>query len=117
MAKNSVSAYHDTLSMWRPLLAKGLEEDGWLQDWTTLGTLQGRDSSRSVSAQVVAKSEGTWSASGLVAALNHEASRLTGLAGFTATTELQDGDHFKGGDVVSKWEGPARLVLAPNARS
>jgi nicotinate-nucleotide pyrophosphorylase (carboxylating) len=108
--------YHGQLGLWKELLHAGLREDGWQWDWTTLGTLGAASKGRSrlekpLKARVVAKSTGIWAASSLVPALNSVAAELGGPAAM-ARTRRQDGERFKPGDVLSEWNGPARLVLA-----
>jgi nicotinate-nucleotide pyrophosphorylase (carboxylating) len=103
--------YHGHLGLWKELLQKGLDEDGWQWDWTTLGTLGAARGKKTLKARVVAKSAGVWAASGLVPALNALASDL-GATTAIAKTRFEDGKHFKSGDVVCEWNGPARLVLA-----
>lgn len=103
--------YHGHSGLWKELLHRGLQEDGWQWDWTTLGTVRASKSKSSIRAKVVAKSSGLWAASGLIPALNDVAQ------GFGAHAELghsdfSDGQKFKPGDVLSEWSGSPRLVLA-----
>jgi nicotinate-nucleotide pyrophosphorylase (carboxylating) len=103
--------YHGHLSLWKALLQKGLDEDGWQFDWTTLGTIGAARGGKPLKAKVVAKSSGLWAAAGLVPALNSLARDL-GAASDLARGGREDGAAFKSGDVMCEWSGPARLVLA-----
>jgi nicotinate-nucleotide pyrophosphorylase (carboxylating) len=103
--------YHGHLSLWKELLQAGLSEDGWQWDWTTLGTIGAARGNKLLKARVIAKSQGVWAGASLTPALNQLATEL-GATGALAKSRLKDGDRFKPGDVLSEWNGPARLVLA-----
>lgn len=91
-------------STWTNLLRKGLEEDGWPLDWTARGTLVKAGAAKPVKAEIVVKSEGVWSADGLVAVANEFGVKIRG--------KYADGDWMKKKTVACTWEGPADLVLA-----
>ncbi|HTL11871.1 MAG TPA: hypothetical protein VL588_05260, partial [Bdellovibrionota bacterium] len=96
-------------ALWRPLLLRGLEEDGWLQDWTTLGSVPA--DAGEATARWVAKAPGVWCASGLQAAIALVSPAELGGA-VTATSLVADGQSAVVGQDLARWKGPARLLLA-----
>ena len=102
------SKYHGSTSVWKALLLKGMEEDGWEWDWTTLGTLKQPD--QVITARLVAKSTGTWAGAALIPALERVSEEGGGRV--TITSSIEDGDRFKPGQTLLVWKGPARWVLA-----
>lgn len=90
---------------WGELLRRGLEDDGWQWDWTTLGCLS-RAPGKEARARIVAKSPGVWAADGLVLALQG------GFPEISARTRTRDGDWLEPGATVMEWRGDARLILA-----
>ena len=97
-------------SIWKPLLLRGLEDDSWQWDWTTLGTLA--DPSKKVRARIIAKSKGIWAAAGLLDATVEVASQQISDSSFSYSSRWKDGQAFSPGDVISEWKGSARSVLA-----
>jgi nicotinate-nucleotide pyrophosphorylase (carboxylating) len=93
---------------WKAHLRQGLEDDGWQWDWTTLGTLK-RPEQR-VRAKIVAKAPGTWAGNELLTALEQVSAELGQPIRTRALCD--DGQRVKPRDVVARWEGPARVLLA-----
>lgn len=110
------SEYHESLRIWKNLLAQGLSDDGWEFDWTSLGTVKRGQLAR---ARIIAKSEGIWAASGLVAAARQLGNEMAGGAKFEIRSkagpggraDLRDGQRLRVGEVVCEWTGPARTIL------
>jgi nicotinate-nucleotide pyrophosphorylase (carboxylating) len=97
-------------SIWKPLLLRGLEDDSWQWDWTTLGTLP--DPSKKVRARIIAKSKGIWAAAGLLDATVEVARHEISDSSFSYRSRWKDGKAFSSGDTVCEWAGSARSVLA-----
>jgi nicotinate-nucleotide pyrophosphorylase (carboxylating) len=97
--------HHSTcVASFEAALKRGLEEDGWDWDWTTLGTLKAPD--QKVRAKIVAKSNGVWAGDALVEALMRLEPRIR------AQSKVANGAKLKPGMTVVEWTGPARQVLA-----
>lgn len=94
--------------MWRELLRKGLEDDDWAWDWTSLGTIQG--GTRKVRAKIVSKSEGVWAADGLIDAVISLSRELE--APVSINSKVKDGQRLKTGQTLMEWNGPTRELLA-----
>jgi nicotinate-nucleotide pyrophosphorylase (carboxylating) len=93
------------------LLRLGLREDGWLWDWTTLGTVrEGSRAARKLRARVIAKSEGIWAGGALLGALSRVAGEMGGTLRVRA--RVPDGAGVSPKLVVCEWVGPARQLLA-----
>lgn len=94
---------------WKNALKIGLEEDGWQQDWTTLGALSAQKHPILL-AQLYAKESLIWSAEGLCVALV-ELAREQKIENFKITRVPKDGEEFAPGDLVAEWVGGAGFVL------
>lgn len=103
--------YHGSASFsWETLLRSGLEEDGWPWDWTSLGVDAG---TRVIGARIIAKSAGVWAAGPLGRALEKLSPALDSKGqGITVPAAVEDGRPYKKGEVLCRWRGPARSVLA-----
>lgn len=100
-----MNAYHDRLSVWRPLLEQALKEDEALWDWTVRSTLtQAGQPARPLKAQIIAKGVGTWAAAGLCRVVSHD-------YGVKFVSKLKDSERFKRGQVLVEIAGPADAVL------
>ena len=110
--KPKKTAYHDSVMLWKDLLLRGLEEDGWKWDWTTIGSLQSGE--QIARAQVICKSKGVWAAETLVEAVSLLSAEISGGDHGRIETKIfaQNGEHLKPKTVVTEWMGPARMVLA-----
>jgi nicotinate-nucleotide pyrophosphorylase (carboxylating) len=110
MLSPSDMTYHAGADLWKHHLEKGLDEDGWKFDWTTLSSLSDEAQAASVTARVVAKASGVWAAEGLI----YEIRRVSLEMGMPLRVEAlkSDGEMIHKGDVVCTWVGPARAVLA-----
>ena len=93
--------YHGSQDFWKKLLNQALEEDGCRWDWTTMGALQ--KPGQRLTARIVAKSDGIWAASGLVAALPEE---------LEINPVLLDGQRFEASQTLMTWSGSGALILA-----
>lgn len=103
--------YHDSPLLWKDLLIKGLQEDGWPYDWTTLSVIE--NPSSETLAVIVAKSPGVWAASGLMDALRGIVPEISSRSeNFSVNCSVREGESFSPGTVVSEWRGSARLILA-----
>lgn len=106
------SAYHELTGLWKDLLSKGLAEDGWQWDWTSLGTQRrSKGASNTVYTQIVCKSGGVWAGNSFLPAV-HQLSKDVGESAIEVKSRVRDGDLVKPGTVVCDWAGPARTVLA-----
>jgi nicotinate-nucleotide pyrophosphorylase (carboxylating) len=95
----------------KSLILRGLEDDGYALDWTTLGTEAARPSGdRKVRARIVAKAEGVWFGELAVEA----AARVSAEIGFdfSAKSLVKDGTRVKPKTVVAEWRGSAAGILA-----
>src|ERR1051326_5535428 len=81
------------LPQWKGLLSRGLEEDGWQWDWTSLGALSRRP--ESLPARVVGQGAGRWAGNGLLAAVSALSAELGGK--IEITTPVADGAAVKKG--------------------
>jgi nicotinate-nucleotide pyrophosphorylase (carboxylating) len=100
--------YHSPSEIWKKHLKQGLEEDGWIWDWTALGM---RDKAmQGVEAHIIAKSSGVWAGSGALLAV----AQLSDELGMPLDIEsrVAPGSLVATGDLVSVWRGPARAVVA-----
>lgn len=97
-------------ALWKELFSKGLQDDGWPWDWTTLGTL--KDPTKKIRAKVVAKAEGVWAANGLIEAINEHPEARSGNVRLVVQSQVEDGAALKKGVTVCAWEGPAGVLLA-----
>jgi nicotinate-nucleotide pyrophosphorylase (carboxylating) len=100
----SLQQHSTCVSSFEAALRRGLEEDGWEWDWTTLGTLRAPD--QKVRAKIVAKSQGVWAGAALVEALMRVEPKIR------AKALVANGAKLKPGVTVVEWSGPARQVLA-----
>lgn len=94
---------------WKNALKIGLEEDGWQQDWTTLGALQGQGYTVLL-AQLYAKESLIWSAEGLCAALKELADEQK-TKNFKMLRTPKDRQEFTAGSLVAEWSGDAGFIL------
>ncbi len=101
--------YHSPSLIWKQHLLRGLEEDGWIFDWTTLCLGQAAQV-KPVRARIVAKAEGVWAAQGLLLAAVSVSEEMGGTIGMQSP--LKNGAAVKPGISVCEWQGPARVVLA-----
>ncbi|MCC7442652.1 MAG: carboxylating nicotinate-nucleotide diphosphorylase [Bdellovibrionales bacterium] len=108
MAANPRPDQGDT-APWGPLLRRGLEEDNWAQDWTTLGALA-TDPTRISRARWVAKAQGIWCSAGLMTHVERVASELG--VSVNAKALVADGTAVRPGTVLAAWDGQARILLA-----
>jgi nicotinate-nucleotide pyrophosphorylase (carboxylating) len=100
----SLNQHSTCVAPFEAALRRGLEEDGWEWDWTTLGTLRAPD--QKVRAKIIAKSHGVWAADALVEALMKVEPKIK------AKALVANGARLKPGMTVVEWSGPARQVLA-----
>ncbi len=100
----SLQKHSTCVGLFESALKRGLEEDGWEWDWTTLGTLRAPD--QKIRAKIVAKSHGVWAADALVEALMRVEPKIR------AKSLVGNGARLKPGMTVAEWSGPARQVLA-----
>ncbi len=100
--------YHEHLDLWKSHLLLGIREDGWPWDWTALGTSSGYkdQANRTVSAKVIAKSEGFWAGEGLVQSLKEITKSLQ------IESDFQNGMSFKPGDLLLEAKGEATEIHA-----
>ncbi|OFZ81861.1 MAG: nicotinate-nucleotide diphosphorylase (carboxylating) [Bdellovibrionales bacterium RIFOXYD1_FULL_53_11] len=92
------------------LLKKGMNEDVWNMDWTTIGCLGRAGAKKQVKARIISKAGGIWACAGLKDAIEG-CSAAFGML-LEAKNTLEDGQRFKAGQVVMYWAGSARMVLA-----
>ncbi|MFL5813885.1 MAG: carboxylating nicotinate-nucleotide diphosphorylase [Bdellovibrionia bacterium] len=100
----SLNQHSTCVAPFEAALRRGLEEDGWEWDWTTLGTLRAPD--QKIRAKIIAKSHGVWAADALVEALMKVEPKIK------AKALVANGTRLKPGMTVVEWSGPARQVLA-----
>ena len=100
--------YHDPAILWKEWLMRGLQEDGWPWDWTSLGSLP--EPNRLVHAQIIAKAPGVWAATGLVSAL--ELMTQEQGAAISVRCPVKNGQYLEPGTLVCGWAGPVAMVLA-----
>jgi nicotinate-nucleotide pyrophosphorylase (carboxylating) len=96
--------YHEHIELWKNLLVKGLKDDGYPWDWTTLGTR--RKQRPRIQAKVIAKSEGVWAGEGLVHALRAIAPSLR------SESLIPDGKRYREKTILATLSGSADDVLA-----
>jgi nicotinate-nucleotide pyrophosphorylase (carboxylating) len=90
--------------LWKNLLYAGLKDDGYLWDWTSIGTT--KNPSQQLTAKIIGKSEGLWAAEGLV-------DTLKTIPGFTkAKSLLKNGKKFKPGTPLVSLTASSRELLA-----
>src|SRR5689334_19342972 len=100
--------YHSPSLIWKQHLSRGLEEDGWIFDWTSL-SLGKAAGEKPIRAQIVAKAPGVWAAQGLLQAVETLAPEMGGSV--SVQTALKQGARVQPGSLVCEWLGPARVVL------
>ncbi len=100
--------YHDPAALWKEWLKRGLEEDGWPWDWTSLGSVP--DPRKTAHAQIIAKAPGVWAADGLVAALELFTADLG--QPILVRCPMKNGHRLRPGEMVCGWTGPIGAVLA-----
>lgn len=93
--------------MHKELLAKGLQEDDWKHDWTTLGTVKPGTQG---TAQIIAKSSGIWAGDGFTRAAL-EFFRESDLK-IDCFVSIQNGGKFSPDSVINVWQGDAAGLLA-----
>jgi nicotinate-nucleotide pyrophosphorylase (carboxylating) len=97
----------------KTLILRGLEDDGYGLDWTTLGVEEARGEKRakmvSKRARIVAKADGIFfgEAAGKAA---EKVSEEIGFP-FAVRTLVRDGARVKSGTVVAEWKGAAEGIL------
>jgi len=106
LSSNLVANAHiDSPELYKEALLRGLKEDGFPLDWTTLAV----NSQQSKKAIILAKTDGVFCGEGLL----HTAQQIAlewGLS-LKIETRLQNGQKFKKGDILSQWIGTASGLL------
>jgi nicotinate-nucleotide pyrophosphorylase (carboxylating) len=93
--------------MHKELFAKGLQEDDWKSDWTTLGTVKPGTSG---TAQIIAKNSGIWAGDGFTRAAL-EFFKENGVR-LECTSSIKNGGKFTDGSVINLWVGDVAGLLA-----
>lgn len=93
----------------RSLLARGLADDGYALDWTTIGTLGVAARTKKKSAKIIAKADGFFFGAELARAAEAE-SEATGYP-FSAKILVEDGARVRAGQNLIEWKGSAAGIL------
>ncbi len=93
----------------RSLLARGLADDGYALDWTTLGTLGSAARTKKKSAKIVAKANGVFVGAELARAAEAESESI-GFP-FSAKILAEDGTRVRAGQKLVEWKGSAAGIL------
>jgi nicotinate-nucleotide pyrophosphorylase (carboxylating) len=109
MKSGQFDGYHSPSILWKQHLHRGLEEDGWVFDWTSLSLGQVA-AHRKVRARIIAKAEGIWAGQGLIPAAEALSHEMGGPV--VIRSHLKQGAPVRPGTLVCEWEGAARVVLA-----
>jgi nicotinate-nucleotide pyrophosphorylase (carboxylating) len=98
----------------KTLILRGLEDDGYGLDWTTLGVEKARGAKSTKPAKkrarIVAKADGVFFGE-LAGRAAEKVSEETGFP-FAVRTLVRDGARVKAGTVVAEWKGSSTGILA-----
>lgn len=89
-------------------LLRGLEEDAWQLDFTSLGTLS-QAKKQTAQAKIVAKSEGIWVGESLAKAAELVSQEIA--HPLKIVSKVKDGERLKTGQVVATLSGSTRGIL------
>jgi nicotinate-nucleotide pyrophosphorylase (carboxylating) len=95
----------------KDLLLRGLEDDGYSLDWTSMGcATDSMGAEKKAKAEIIAKAEGVFFGA-ILAQAAEAVSREIG-SPFQVGVLIQDGTRVKAGDRVIEWSGSASGILA-----
>ena len=94
---------------WKKFLALGLEEDSFAFDWTARALNSGATGEKTITAKLIAKSQGIWAADAGLKALEILSAEM-GMA-LSVKSFVKDGESLEPKKVICEWSGSASSVL------